>query len=92
MHGRGVVARDPARSYALLERERPGAPVTPAEACLIRDALPGLREARRTGGDDATLAGAVVAHVRAGNGASYEVDVPRSSGGSTASAPCSSWP
>jgi hypothetical protein len=71
-----VVARDLARYYALLERERPGALVTPAEACLIRDALPGLREARRTGGDDATLAGAVAAHARAGGGAAHEVDVP----------------
>ena len=72
----GVVARDLARYYALLERERPGALVSPDEACLIRDALPGLREARRAGGDDATLAGAVEAHARAGHGASYEVNVP----------------
>jgi hypothetical protein len=72
----GVVARDLARYCALLERERPGAPITPNEACLIRDALPGLREARRAGGDDATLAGAVEAHARAGGGAAYEVDVP----------------
>ena len=72
----GVVARDLARSYALLERERPGTLVTPDEACLIRDALPRLREARRAGGDDATLAGAVEAHARAGGGAAYEVDVP----------------
>jgi hypothetical protein len=68
--------RDLAHSYALLERERPDAIVTPNEACLTRDALPGLREARRTGGDDATLAGAVEAHARAGGGAAYEVDVP----------------
>jgi hypothetical protein len=58
-----------------VERERPGALVTPEEACLIRDALPGLREARRTGGDDATLTGAVEAHVRAGLGGTYEADV-----------------
>ena len=70
----GVVARDLARYYALLERERPGGLVTPDEACLIRDALPRLRETRRTGGDDATLAGAVEAHARAGGGAAYEVD------------------
>jgi hypothetical protein len=70
------VARAPARYYALLERERPGALVTPNGACLIRDPLPGLREARRTGGDDATLAEAVAAHARAGHGGAYEVDVP----------------
>jgi hypothetical protein len=69
-------ARDLGRYFAPLERERPGALVAPDEACLIRDALPRLREARRTGGDDATLAGAVAAHARAGGGAAYEVDVP----------------
>ena len=44
-----VVARDLAPSYALVERERPGSLVTPDEACLIRDALPGFRAARRDG-------------------------------------------
>jgi hypothetical protein len=42
--------------------------------CATRDALPGLRAARRTGGDDATLAGAVEAHARAGHGGAYEAD------------------
>ena len=46
----GAAAWDLARYYALLERERPGALVTPEEACLIRDALPALRAARRDGG------------------------------------------
>ena len=72
----GVVARDLTRYYALLERERPGALITADEACLIRDALPRLREAKRNGRGDATLAGAVEAHARAGNGTAYEVDVP----------------
>ena len=72
----GVTERDLGRYYALLERERPGGLVTPSGACLIRDALPGLREARRTGGDHATLAGAVEAHAQAEGGAAYEGDVP----------------
>jgi hypothetical protein len=59
----------------LLERERPGALVTPDEACLIRDALPALREAKQNG-EELTLAGAVEAHARAGHGGAYEVDVP----------------
>ena len=42
-----VAARDLARYYALLDRERPGTIITPDEACLIRDALPEFRAARR---------------------------------------------
>jgi len=50
-----------ARYYALLERERPGALVSPAEVRLIRAALPAYRAARRDGGE-ATLASGVAAH------------------------------
>jgi hypothetical protein len=70
----GVITRDLARYYALLERERPGCLITPDEACLIRDVLPGFRAAGRNG-DEATLPDAVAAHVAAGNGTPYEVDV-----------------
>jgi hypothetical protein len=70
----GVAARDLGRYYALLERERPGAVVTPMEACLIRDVLPALRAARREG-KELTLAAAVEARVRAGGGAAYEVEI-----------------
>ena len=41
----------------------------------VRGALPPLRAAGRDG-EGRTLAGAVEAHAWAGNGASYEVDVP----------------
>ena len=57
----GVIARDLARYYALLERERPGELVSPAEVGLIRAALPAYRAARRDGGE-VTLASAVAAH------------------------------
>ncbi len=60
----GVAARDLARYYALLERERPGAIISQAEACLIRDVLPALRAARRDGAE-LTLALGIAAHVRA---------------------------
>ena len=69
-----IAARDLARYYALLERERPGAIISPAEACLIRDVLPALRAARRDGAE-LTLATAVEAHVRANGATAYEVDV-----------------
>ena len=71
----GVAARDLARYYALLERERPGAIVTPDEACLIRDVLPEFRAARR---DDpaVTLAAVVEKHARSDDARVYEVDVP----------------
>ena len=71
----GVAARDLARYYALLERERPGTLVTPPEACLIRDALPGMRAARRDGGE-VTLVAAVAAHAGAYDVSAYGVDVP----------------
>ena len=71
----GVAARDLARYYALLERERPGVLVSPDEACLIRDALPDFRAARRDD-PEATLAGAVEAHARSAGTDGYEVDVP----------------
>ena len=70
-----VAARDLGRYYALLERERPGAIISQAEACLIRDVLPALRAARRDGAE-LTLATAVEAHVRANGGTAYEVDAP----------------
>ena len=71
----GVAARDLARYYALLERERPGAIVAPDEACLIRDVLPEFRAARR---DDpaVTLAAVVEKHARSDDARVYEVDVP----------------
>ena len=56
-----IAARDLARYYALLERERPGELVSPAEVGLIRAALPSYRAARRDGGET-TLAAAVAAH------------------------------
>ena len=71
----GVAARDLARYYALLERERPGAIVAPDEACLIRDALPELRAARRDD-PEVTLAAVVEQHARSDNASVYEVDVP----------------
>ena len=56
-----IAARYLARYYALLERERPGALVSPPEVRLIRAALPAYRAARRDGGET-TLAAAVAAH------------------------------
>jgi hypothetical protein len=56
-----VIARDLARYYALLDRERPGELVTPGEVRLIRAALPAYRAARCEGGE-VTLASAVAAH------------------------------
>jgi hypothetical protein len=49
-----ITARDLTRYYALLERDRPGELVSPAEVRLIR-------AARRDGGE-VTLASAVAAH------------------------------
>ena len=71
----GVAARDLARYYALLDRERPSTIISPDEACLIRDALPDFRSARR---EDpvATLADVVERHARADDAGVYEVDVP----------------
>ena len=71
----GVAARDLARYYALLEWERPGALVSPDEACLIRDTLPDFRVTRRDD-PEATLAGAVEAHTRSEGTDGYEVEVP----------------
>ena len=71
----GVAARDLARYYALLGRECPGAVVSPAEACLIRDALPEFRAARRED-PEATLALVVEKHARPDDVSVYEVDVP----------------
>ena len=71
----GVAERDLARYYALLERERPGAVVSPDEACLIRDALPEFRAARRDD-PEVTLAAAVEQHARSDDASVYEVDVP----------------
>ncbi len=71
----GVAARDLARYYALLERERPGAIVAPDEVCLIRDALPEFRAARRDD-PDVTLAAVVEKHARSDDANVYEVDVP----------------
>ena len=69
-----MATRDLARYYALLGRERPGAVVSPDEACLIRDALPAYRAARRADAE-ATLATTVEAE---GSEAAqtYGVDVP----------------
>ena len=69
-----IAARDLGRYYALLEREGPGALVSPAEACVIRDALPAYRAARREDAS-ATLATAVAAE-GTDAGQVYEVDVP----------------
>ena len=71
----GVAARDLARYYALLERERPGAIVTPSEACLIRDVLPEFRAAKRDD-PEATLADVVDRHARSDDANVYEIDVP----------------
>ena len=70
----GVAARDLARYYALLERGRPGAIITPDEACLIRDALPEFRAARRDD-PEVTLAAAIEEHARSDDASVYEVDV-----------------
>ena len=70
----GVAARDLARYYALLERERPGAVVAPDEGCLIRDALPEFRAARRDD-PDVTLAAVIEKHARSDDASVYEVDV-----------------
>ena len=70
-----VAERDLARYRALLARERPGAVVSPDEACLIRDALPEFRAARRVD-PEVTLAAAVGQHARSDDASVYEVDVP----------------
>ena len=70
----GVAARDLARYYALLERTRPGGIVAPDEACLIRDALPEFRAARRDD-PDVTLAAVIEKHARSDDASVYEVDV-----------------
>ena len=69
-----IATRDLGRYYALLERERPGALVSPAEACVVRDALPAYRAARQED-PNATLAAAVAAE-GSDAGQVYEVDVP----------------
>jgi hypothetical protein len=71
----GVIARDLARYYALLERERPGELVSPAEVRLIRAALPASRAARRDGGE-LTLASAVIAHAALFGIPASGLDVP----------------
>ena len=70
-----VAARDLARYYALLGRERPGTIITPNEACLIRDALPEFRAARRDD-PDVTLATVIDKHGRSDDASVYEVGVP----------------
>ena len=69
-----VAARDLARYYALLQREQAGAVVSPNETCLIRDALPSYRAARRE--DPGTSLAAAVAVEGSDGGQVYEVDVP----------------
>ena len=71
----GVAARDLARYYALLERERPGTIVAPCEACLIRDVLPDFRAHRRDD-PEVTLATVIEKHARSEDASVYEVDVP----------------
>jgi hypothetical protein len=75
LNAAGVVARDLARYYALLEREQPGVLVSPAEVLLIRAALPAYRAARRDGGE-ATLASAVAAHAALFGLPAAGLDVP----------------
>ena len=70
-----VAARNLARYYAPLEREQPGTLISRTGACLVRDALPDLRAARRMA-PGATLADPVETHARSADASVYEVDVP----------------
>ena len=70
-----VAARCRLVTTAPVERERPGAVVTPNEACLIRDVLPEFRAHRRDD-PEVTLAALIENHARTDDASVCEADVP----------------